>query len=309
VRYDLAAMTRRSLSGRKPRKPTITLRPILPTAVMAGDLYRAGYEPVISAWRRAVETIGKRYEAALPPVNRLGDIAKEIGRERQFSANDEVRIHPKEITLSDAVFDLDSILAAIEGSLQQLVISITPQLREWSVRAEGWHRGKWRGAVLAGTGIDPKTMLGAGDVAETVNAFVSRNVALVRSVSDETRSRISDIVLRGYASRTPLRTVAKEMDDAVDLGRKRALRIASDQNAKLAAGLDAARQQQAGITEFAWHHSFKKHPRRWHQTRDGKVYVAATGDQVGGGDHVDPGDYPGEPPFCGCRRRAVIDLS
>jgi hypothetical protein len=278
MRYDLAAMTKRAANR---RRTSITLRPIEPTAVLAGDLYRAAYQPIIQAWGAAIATIAARYDAALP-------------------VRDAVH---------DAVFDIDNILAAIEGSLQQLVIAITPRLRDWSARAETWHRGKWRGAVLAGTGIDPQTMLGPSDVSETVQAFVSRNVQLIRSVSDETRSRVSDIVLRGYAARVPLRTVAKEMSEAVDLGRKRALRIASDQNSKLAARLDQARQEQAGISEFAWHHSAKRHPRPWHQARNGKHYDWSTLHEVGGSDQIQPGDNAGEPPFCGCRSRAVIDLS
>jgi hypothetical protein len=278
VNYDLPAMTARAKPS---RSAPITLRPIIPTATMAGDLYAAAYKPVITAWQQAIQAIGARYESALPVRD----------------------------AIHDSSFDLDSILASVEHSLQVLLISITPKLRAWSVRAEGWHRGKWRGAVLAGTGIDPGTMLTGADVSETVNAFVSRNVALVRSVSDEARSRISDIVLRGYAGRTPLRQVSNEMADAVGLSRTRALRISVDQNAKLAARLDEARQQQAGIAAFAWHHSFKRHPRLWHQAREGKVYDWSTRKEVGGGETIAAGDMPGEPPFCGCRSRAVIDLS
>jgi uncharacterized protein with gpF-like domain len=278
MKFDLAQMIRRT---RNPRRTRITLRPILPTATMAGDLYAASYKPVITTWQAAIATIAARYAVALPVKDGL----------------------------HDSIFDLDAILAAIDGSLQHLVIAITPRLREWGVRAEQWHRGRWKGAVLAGTGIDPQTLLGASDVSETVQAFVSRNVQLIRSVSDETRSRVSDIVLRGYAARTPLPTVAKEMAEAVDLSRKRALRIASDQNSKLSAGLDRARQEQAGITQFAWHHSYKRHPRPWHQAREGKVYDWDTLHQVDGTDQIEPGDNAGQPPFCGCRTRAVIDLS
>lgn len=288
MRYDLAAMIRRT---RNPRRSTITLRAIQPTATMAGDLYAAAYKPVVTAWQQAVARIGEAYGRAVPAQDAAA-VKGAIGT-----------------AITDSIFDLDAILAALDGTLQQLVINLTPRLREWSVRAEQWHRGQWRRAVLAGTGIDPQTMLGAGDVAETVSAFVSRNVSLIRSVSDETRSKVSDIVLRGYAARTPPRTVAKEMDEAVDLGRKRALRVASDQNSTLAARLDQARQQQAGITAFQWHHSAKKHPRPWHLARQGKEYDWGTLHQIGGPDQIEPNDTPGAPPWCGCRARAVVDLS
>jgi len=292
MRFDIAAMARRALNGRKPRRPKVILRPIEPTAVMAGDLYAAAYKPVIQAWQQAITMIGARYEAALP----VRDAFPKSG------GNYANPMH-------DAVFDLDSILAAIEGSLEQLVISVTPRLREWSLSAERWHRNRWSGAILAGTGIDPRTMLGPSDVNDTVQAFVSRNVQLIRSVSDDTRAKVSDIVLRGYASRIPLRQVAKEMSEAVAFSRKRALRIASDQNSKLAGRLDQARQEQAGISQFAYHHGAPMHPRKWHAARNGKIYEWDTLHQVDGPDQIDPTDAPSIPPFCTCRTRAVIDLS
>lgn len=288
--FDLAAMTKRATNR---RRTSITLRQIEPTATMAGDLYRAAFQPIIKTWQAAIAVIAARYEAALPVVldHRTTQLSGEI------------------VKFNDSIFDLDAILAAIDGSLQQLVLSITPQLRQFAATAERWHRNRWSSAVLAGTGIDPQTMLGPSDVSETVQAFVSRNVQLVRSVSDTTRASIADIVLRGYASRTPLRTVAKEMADAVDMSRKRALRISADQNSTLAARLDQARQQQAGITEFEWRSSHKLHARPWHAARDGKVYNWETRQEVDGSDIIPPGDGCGEPPWCGCRARARIDLS
>jgi hypothetical protein len=283
MRFSLAQMTRRA---RNPRRSQIDLRPIQPTATMAGDLYAAVYKPVILAWQRGIEAIGARYEAALP----VRDAANQVENIQYL--------------YRDSIFDLDSILAAIEGELQRLVLSITPGLRDWAVRAEGWHRGKWRGAALTATGIDLRTLLGAEDVSETVGAFVSRNVALVRSVSDQTRDRISDIVLRNYQARTPLRTVAREMSEAVGLSRVRALRISADQNSKMSARLDQARQEQAGITSFKWRHSFKKHPRAAHVAHDGKVYRWDALPLLDG-----KADRPGDAPFCGCRAQAVIDLN
>jgi SPP1 gp7 family putative phage head morphogenesis protein len=281
MRLDLAAMIRRV---RNPRRSKITLRPIEPTASMAADLFQV-YKPVILFWQRAAQRIGAAYERALP----IHDSAPSIH-------------------LNDAIFDLDSILAAIDGELQQLVLAITPRLREFAVRAESIHRSKWSSAIYSATGVQLDTILGPSDVGDTVGAFVSRNVGLVRSVSDEARGRISDIVLRGYQTRTPLRDVAKEMAGAVDLSRKRALRISVDQASKISARLDQARQEQAGISTFEWRSSHKMHARPWHAARDGKVYDWETRQEVDGSDVIPAGDGPGEPPFCGCRARAVVSL-
>lgn len=261
---------------RNPRRSAITLRPIQPTAAQAGDLYRATYRPIIQAWQSAIEAIAARYERALPVTD----------------------------AIHDSIFDLESILSAIEGELQRLVLSITPGLREFALRMEGWERGKWRGAVLTATAIDLQTILSPADVTDTVDAFVTRNVGLVRSVSDETRARVGDIVLRGYQARTPIRQVSKEMAEAVGMSRKRALRVAADQSSKLAARLDQARQEQAGLTSFKWRWSHKRHGRQIHMAHDGKIYRWDDLPKVDGKD-----DSPGLLPFCGCRAAAVIDLS
>jgi SPP1 gp7 family putative phage head morphogenesis protein len=263
ARFSLAQMTRRASN---PRRSQITLRPIQPTATMASG----------------------RYEAALP----VRDAASHFK-----PSNEGVEFNKP---LHDSTFDLDSILAAIEGELQRIVLNITPSLRQWAIRAEKWQRGKWAGAVLTATNIDLTTILSGTDVSDTVDSFLSRNVGLIRSVSDETRHRVSDIVLRGYQARTPLRQVAKEMSEAVDLSRKRALRVAADQSSKMAARLDQARQEQAGISTYTWRHSLKRHPRILHVERSGKVFEW---------DKPPADGPPGTQPYCGCRAQALLDLS
>ena len=250
---------------------------------MASDLYAAGYKRIIQAWQVAAERIAAAYERNVPV------------RDGVYRNSDG--------PINDSIFDLESILSSIGDELSRLVLSITPALREWAVRTEQWHRGKFKGAILTATGIDAGMFLGPEDTSETVAAFVARNVGLVRSVSDDTRAKVSDIVLRNYQQRAPARDVAKEINEAVGLGRQRALRIASDQNKKLSARLDQARQEEAGITKFKWRHSHKLHPRAIHVAHDGKVYAWSDPPQLDGKD-----DTPGLLPFCGCRAQAVIDL-
>jgi SPP1 gp7 family putative phage head morphogenesis protein len=289
VRFDLPAMTKRATNR---RRSSITLRPIQPTATMAGDLYASSFKAIIQAWQRAIDQIAARYERALPVTDAVSQSAP---------SNEGAKFN---MPLHDSIFDLDSILTSIEGELQRLVLAITPGLRDWAIRAERWQRGKWRGAVLTATSIDLNTLLSAYDVSDTVEAFVSRNVGLIRSVSDEARHRIGDIVLRNYQARTPIATVAKEMREALGLSRARALRISADQSSKMAARLDQARQEQAGIASFKWRHSFKRHPRAAHVAHDGKVYRWDELPTLDGKP-----DRPGDAPFCGCRAMAVIDLS
>lgn len=90
------------------------------------------------------------------------------------------------------------------------------------------------------------------------------------------------------------------------MSRRRSINIASDQLSKLTSALDGERMAQAGIEQFLYRHSGKAHPRSWHRARNGKTFELASGMQVGGGETIQPDDMPGVPPFCGCRKQAVV---
>lgn len=199
---------------------------------------------------------------------------------------------------TDSASDIEREINGAESVMQRLFLEITPRLRDWALRTERWHRAKWRGAALSATGIDLGTILTPNQVEETVASVVARNVALVRNVSDQARARISESVFRGVQQRTPARDVAKELREGLGMSRRRALLIASDQATKLTSELDTERMKEAGIEAWEWKHSGKLHPRENHRARDGKEYTWRTA----------PNDLPGQPPYCGCRKLAVIDF-
>jgi len=266
MRYDLRSMARRL---RNSRRPQITFRDIRPPAVLATDLYRSGYFDVIAIWSAAAERVIAEYERSLSALT------------------------------TDSPADLQAKLDAAETELQRLFILLTPRLRSWAFGVEGWYRGKWRGAVLAATGVDLGTMIGPEDARETLDAAIEGNVALVRDVSAQARTRISQAVFAGLTERRPAREVAKDVREAVSMGRDRSIRIASDQLTKVTSALASERRREAGLDSWAWVSSHKRNPRPIHAARDTKVYT----------DETAPADLPGRLPFCGCRERAVMTFA
>ena len=265
-----------TLARQQGHRRDITLRPIIPATANATDL-AAIIMPAVTIWADAREHILAGYS----PTPLISDSPDQIRAAIDDTANEFLR---------------------------RLVVAITPALRRWAIRIEKWHRAKWGAAVAAGTGVDLSTILTSGGVAETVEAFVARNVSLVKNVSDQAQGHIADAVFRGYQQRLPVREVAKVIGEAVAMGRRRAVGIAADQNAKLSAALDAERQAEAGIDAFRWRHSGKLHPRSWHKARDGKVYDWKTRKERGGDEVIPADDLPGMPPWCGCRSQAWIPL-
>jgi SPP1 gp7 family putative phage head morphogenesis protein len=278
MQFSLATMAARKRKSRRP----ITFAPILTTKAQADSL-AAIYLMMIEAWGRAHEILGDAYRREMARLSDANSVAKNI---------------PENIPalITDSAEDLGATNDAIAQAINRLILELTPQLRNWAVRTEEWHRGKWVRAVLAGAQVDLDLIIGAADVRETIDAFLVRNTSLVRDISDQARGRIADAVLRGFQQRSPIAEVAKEIREAANMARARARRVAADQTVKLASALDRERQRQAGLDHWKWRHSGKLHPRLKHVERDGKLYT----------DKTAPEDEPGELPFCGCVRQAVL---
>lgn len=263
ARFNLRQLARQQ--GR--RRGRRVFRPIVPTGALASDL-TVIYLAVVREWTEALPRILAEYERTLAQLT------------------------------TDAPSDLGREINGAENGLQRLFIQLTPRLRDWALKVERWHRGRWIGAALPATGIDLSTILSPADVTETVEAVLERNVALVRNVSDQARARISDSVFRGVQERRPAREVAKELREGLGMSRTRSIRIAADQSTKLTSELDTARMKQAGIDKWEWKHSGKLHPRANHVARDGHEYTWENA----------PKDLPGQLPYCGCRKLAVISF-
>ena len=280
MRYDLAAITRRAGKRRRGR---VIIRDIAPPATLATDLFRNCYLPVIDLWDQALPGIEAEYARALSQM------------------------------VTDSADDVQVRIDAADGLFQRLLLVLTGRLRDWSIRTETWQRGRWRGAVLSATGVDAGTLMGPEPVRAPLEAVVRRNVALIKDVSAQAQSRISDAVFRGLTQRRPATDVAKDIREAVAMGRARSRRIASHQLAALTSSLADERRRQAGITEWQWVHSGKLNPRQFHLERDGNVYTddpERVGKEINGKKIMEaPEDRPGQLPACGCRSRSVIDLS
>lgn len=279
MRFDLATLARRT---RNPRRKTVTIRDIAPPSTFAGDLYRTGYAPVVALWAQTAERLAAEYARTLAAQT------------------------------TDSPADLESTLDAADREFGLLSIILTPALERWALQVERWYRGKWRNAVLSATGVDLRTMMGASDVRKTLGATINWNVALVKDVSAEARRRMASIVYDGLRGNKPARDVAKALRESVGLSRKRSIRIASDQLAKLTSGLADERRREAGIDKWQWRHSQKAHPRADHIARNGKIY---SDDPKGVGQVVNgqavlapPEDGVGQLPFCGCRSQSVLEF-
>lgn len=270
MKYSLATMWR----ARRPRRRTVALAPVTLPDTLASDLYASAYGPMVAKWTEALPAIMAEYERSLSELTR------------------------------DAAPELSGVIVTVEAGITALLITLRIRLERWARRSEEMHRKRWAASVKRGTGLDISTLVNQGDMRLPLITAIERNVELVRSVSDQARSRISDAVFRGLQQRKPAREVAAEIREATAMSRRRALNIASDQTSKIAETLNEERRREAGLTTWEWVSSHKQHFRPEHAARDGKRYD----DAVTSGPNAPPQDRPGQLPYCGCTSRAVLSL-
>lgn len=249
-----------------PRKRPIEFREIVPTKTQADEL-AAIYLRVVRLWRDA----GARIVAAYDP--------------------------PPITTTNDGVTEIEAELAATSTTVNAVIVSLTADVDGWINRLARWHTRRWADRVKTGTGVTIDMFLTTRAIEAELKASLAWNTSLIRNVSDQVRDRISNIVWAGWRAGTPRREIAKQINEAVGLGRKRSMRVAVDQTTKLAADLDRARMLESGIQDWVWVHSRKTHPRMDHVRRNGNEYNWITNR---------PPDLPGQLPFCGCKARAIL---
>ena len=260
------------------RRGVSVLRVIKPTGVQATNLYRGAYKPVIDIWAQRQERIVEEYSRALDGLT------------------------------ADAPQDA---IEEAKAAVDRIAVLLSVSVRDWAAIIEEWQRSRWAAAVLSASGVDLSTMLGAADVRATLATTIEWNTALIRDVSDQIRQRVGNAVYAGLNARRPARDVAREISEAIGMGRSRAQRIASDQLNKLTSALAQERRRQVGINYWEWVHSGKAHPRLEHVARNGRLYADTP---AGAGHKIDdrtaaapPEDLPGQLPYCGCQSRGVID--
>lgn len=277
--YNLAAEAKRT---RNIRRRSVTLGEVAAPAMLATDLYQSCYRPIIDLWTEASQRVAAEYARTLDQMT------------------------------TDSTADIQGQIDATETMASRLMLTLTPSLRDWTLKVERAIRTRWARQVYSATSVDLSTRLSAFDVEGTVESYLAWNVDLVKDVSAQIKKRISDAVFSGLTERRPAREVAKQISDAVGMGRKRANLIASDQLSKLSGALADQRRIEAGITEWTWQHGGKVHFRPEHLARDGFVYTnnpANVGKRVGGKEVRSPperGDLPAQKPYCSCRSRSLL---
>jgi SPP1 gp7 family putative phage head morphogenesis protein len=141
-----------------------------------------------------------------------------------------------------------------------------------------------------------------------MDEFVTRNVALIRSIPVQLQSQVEETIREGMAEGMHVKALRRAVAERFKVAESRAELIARDQTLKLAAQLTQVRSQEAGIKGYTWRVSGgprgdgRVRPMHLelegtHQTWDNPPETNEDGDQ----------NHPGEDYQCRCTAEPDVD--
>lgn len=181
------------------------------------------------------------------------------------------------------------------------LFGVAEDMSERVIRAEAdRHTERWAASVRNAMGVDIRGIVTAAEVAEPLAVRVAENARLIRSIGEETVSRVERAVYESLSEGASVRGLRRRLEEEIGFEKKRAARIARDQMAKVNSDLSRIRQEEAGVDEYRWSTSRDERVRASHRANEGKTFrwdrpPASTG-------------HPGHDVNCRCVAIAVISL-
>lgn len=249
-------------------------------------------EPKLVRTAYALELLGylaKAQEILRPLLEELPALAASAARSRGDSAR---RADAGE---GRRVRELVEAAAATLGELSKPE-DIEALAHKFATRTATYQRIQLDKQVKATLGAD--VFIGDQKLQALTSGFVTENVALIKDLPAKLYGQIEVVVSRGLAQATPHHQIAAELEEKFALSRDRARLIARDQVGKLYGQINAARQQDLGVTHFFWRTVNDSRVRDEHTDRAEYEGNGAPGRYA----YDDPpdGELPGEPINCRC---------
>lgn len=264
LRVSKAIMPVRRRRAKLPRK--------VPPRSVALSYYRA-ISPILERARQAIE---RALEPLLPQLQRQ---AAEVAARRQDADVNET---------------LDRVGATIAAGMKPAEIAA---LAERYARATSdWEREQAAKQTRAAFGVD--VLAREPNIAARSGAFVSENVALIKSIPAQYLADVEKRVARAVARGATPKDLAAEIKKAHGVADDRAMLIARDQIGKYYGAVAQARQQAMGVTHYIWRTSNDERVREEHAAREGEMFAW---------DDPPEDGHPGDPISCRCFAEPILD--
>lgn len=152
--------------------------------------------------------------------------------------------------------------------------------------------------LKAALGIEFPVTDATSGAREIVQEFADSNAAMIESIPENLHQDFANLAVRAYVKRMTPDTFAGLIEDKFGVAEDKARFLALDQIGSLHGQVNAARQQDLGVTHYFWITMEDEDVRPAHRKRQGKRFAF---------DDPPEGGLPGED--YGCRCRAQPDLN
>lgn len=148
----------------------------------------------------------------------------------------------------------------------------------------------------------------SGLLNDILNATVTENVALIKSIPAQYLSGVQGAVMRSITTGNGMQDLVPYLQKHKGITLRRARMISMDQTRKAFNSLSKARMEKSGVSTYEWlHTSGSRHPRKLHIQMNGNLYKyseppiidAKTGER----------GIPGQAINCACRMRPILSFN
>jgi SPP1 gp7 family putative phage head morphogenesis protein len=201
--------------------------------------------------------------------------------------------------------ELEKQIRSLGKQWEKRFAEMAPKLARWFLQSAAKRSDARLKKILKDGGMSVEFHM-TPVVRDLVEASISENVSLIKSIASQYHTQIEGLVMRSVSTGRDLGYLSKELQARYGVTKRRAAFIARDQNNKATSVITRARQQESGIEEAVWLHSHGgNEPRPTHLANSGERYRIDQG-------WFDPDPkvrryiWPGELINCRCVSKPVI---
>ena len=176
---------------------------------------------------------------------------------------------------------------------------LAPKLADWFATSHKTRVDRSMARDLREGGFTVKFKMSKA-MRDAYNAIVDENVGLIKSIGEQHLSNVRVALMQSVQNGRDLEYLTTQLEKRTGITKRRAARIALDQNNKATAVMVRTRALEAGVTKARWVHSAGgKQPRPEHLKagRDGLIFDLAKGHDFHNGEGT---VWPGTAINCRC---------
>lgn len=238
----------------------------------------------------------------------LNNLLKQHLPEIKEAADEEKNRNRRHDDTSDLLAVVTKVFAKIADELQRDMeaYGLEHRVEDMAKLTRKLSIGEWKKAVESTLGIQLADDYYTGELfKKLMKEWIDSNVDLIKTIPNDSLTKMRELVLEGYREGKPTTTIVKEIQKVYGTERRHAQLIARDQIAKLNGQITRLQQEDAGVTEYIWSTSGDSRVRASHAALNNKrfkwsdppVVDTKTGRRC----------HPGEDYQCRCVALAVFD--